>query len=200
MPPPPTAGEPPFVPRQVLLFSGHRVDAPGRAPPRFPAALVPAVAHRIAALLDELGADHHDLALAQAAAGGDLLFLEACLARGVPCRVLLPLPVQAFIAQSVLPSADGEHWLARFDALRARLPGPMVLMDDAIGPTPAGENPWVRAAAWQLDSAFASGAAQVCLVCVWDGGRGDGPGGTAHMVDAVRLRGGQVHWIDTRGL
>jgi len=28
---------PPSAPRQVLLFSGHRIDAAGRAPPRFPA-------------------------------------------------------------------------------------------------------------------------------------------------------------------
>jgi hypothetical protein len=28
---------PPFTPRQVLLFSGHLVDAPDRAKPRFPA-------------------------------------------------------------------------------------------------------------------------------------------------------------------
>ena len=31
----------PFVPRQVLLFSGHMVDAPDRKQPRFPAAKLP---------------------------------------------------------------------------------------------------------------------------------------------------------------
>ena len=35
---------PPFVPRQVLLFSGHMVDAPGRTEPRFPPMLEAAAA------------------------------------------------------------------------------------------------------------------------------------------------------------
>jgi hypothetical protein len=38
------------------------------------------------------------------------------------------------------------------------------------------------------------------LVCLWDGGGSDGPGGTRHMVGEVKQRTGQVHWIDTRSL
>lgn len=201
LPPTPTpSGLPPNVARQVLLFAGHRVDAPGRTVPRFPAALVPAVAQCIVAVLDELGAGPGDLALSQAAAGGDLLFLEACLARGVHCRVLLPLPLPAFVAQSVLPSVDGERWRTRFEAVCARLSEPMQTMDDALGPTPPGVNRWVRATDWLLSSAFADGPAKVRLVCVWDGGDGDGPGGTGHMVDEVGRRGGHVRWIDIRNL
>ncbi|MDH5541248.1 MAG: DUF4071 domain-containing protein, partial [Rhizobacter sp.] len=70
--------KPPFVPRQVLLFSGHMVDAPGRAKPRFPAAMVPRASAEIEAVLDKLGAGEGDLALTQGAAGGDLIFAEAC--------------------------------------------------------------------------------------------------------------------------
>ncbi|ENO83944.1 hypothetical protein C667_24449, partial [Thauera phenylacetica B4P] len=36
-------------PRRVILFSGHMIDAPGRAEPRFPPALAPAAAAHIAA-------------------------------------------------------------------------------------------------------------------------------------------------------
>ena len=74
----------PDGPRQTILFTGHMVDAPDRAVPRFPATRVDAAAHRIAAVLDEIGAGPEDLALTQGAAGGDLLFAEACLA--APCR------------------------------------------------------------------------------------------------------------------
>ena len=45
---------PPFVPRQVLLFSGHMVDTPGRPKPRFPPAMVPAATAQIERALDEL--------------------------------------------------------------------------------------------------------------------------------------------------
>ena len=69
-------------PRLVFLFSGHMVDAPDRAEPRFPAEKEGIAARAIAAALDQLGAGPGDLALAQAANGGDLLFLEACKARG----------------------------------------------------------------------------------------------------------------------
>jgi len=75
-------------PRRTLLFTGHMVDAPDRAQPRFPATRVDAAARRIGAALDEIGAGPEDLALTQGAAGGDLLFAEACLARGVPLRTL----------------------------------------------------------------------------------------------------------------
>jgi hypothetical protein len=37
-------------------------------------------------------------------------------------------------------------------------------------------------------------------VCLWDGGGGDGPGGTAHMYHEVKRRTGRVDWIDTRSL
>src|SRR5690606_8967289 len=36
-----------FEPRQILLFSGHMVDAPGRATPRFPASKAPVAAKAI---------------------------------------------------------------------------------------------------------------------------------------------------------
>ena len=69
----------PDGPRQTILFTGHMVDAPGRATPRFPATRIDAAARRIAAALDDIGAGPEDLALTQGAAGGDLLFAEACL-------------------------------------------------------------------------------------------------------------------------
>ena len=84
--------EPRFVPRQVLLFSGHMVDAPDRPTPRFPAAKLAPAGAALQQALAQLGAGPEDLALAQGAAGGDLLFLEACRQRGVRCQVQLPLP------------------------------------------------------------------------------------------------------------
>ena len=67
----------------------------------------------IAAALDELGAGPGDLALAQAANGGDLLFLEACKARGLRLVLMLPFAEAYFIARSVCRRAGGARWRAR---------------------------------------------------------------------------------------
>lgn len=183
----------PAAPGQVLLFSGHRVDAPGRPNPRLPANQVPVAAARIAAALDALQAGPRDLALSQAAAGGDLLFLEACQQRGVPARVCLPLPVPAFVEQSVRPS--GADWCHRFDAVCARLAEPPRVLAPA-----ANEDPFARCNAWLLQEALAWGPQRLRFICLWNGTTGDGPGGTAHMVEAVCHHTRHIHWIDTRTL
>lgn len=194
------AATPMSSPRQVLLFSGHLVDAPDRPQARFPAEKVGAAARRIAAELERLDAGPADLALTQGAAGGDLLFAEACLARGVPVQLLLPLPEAEFIAQSMLPCVDGAAWRDRYRAVKARLTLPPMLADEVLGPLPPDANPFERANHWLLDSALAHGAQRVRFITLWDGSGGDGPGGTRHMVDEVRRRHGESIWIDTRSL
>ena len=60
--------------------------------------------------------------------------------------------------------------------------------------------PYERCNRWLLYTALAWGVDRVHFVCLWNGGGGDGPGGTAHMYEEVAARTGQVHWIDTRTL
>ena len=189
-----------LVPRQVFLFSGHMIDAPGRPDPRFPPSCEPAAAKEIGGLLDRLGAGPGDLALSQAAAGGDILFIEAAVARGLHCRVLLPFDEPEFIRRSILPSADGAAWRDRWLALRARLAEPPLVMHEQLGPTPHGQNVFERANRWLMDAALASGSGTLRFICLWNGAGGDGPGGTKHMMDEVTRVAGQVHWIDTRTL
>jgi hypothetical protein len=180
-------------PRQVLLFTGHMVDAPGRAVPRFPPDRVPAAAVAIAKVLDRLRAGPEDLALTQGAAGGDLLFAEACQARGVPLQLLLPQAEDRFVEDSVCASADGAAWADRYRSVRGRLAvAPRVLVpgDEA--------SVYERANRWMLDEAVAHGVRRLRLLALWDGSGGDGPGGTRHMIDEVRRRHGQVFWIDLR--
>jgi len=186
------------APRLVLLFSGHMVDAPGRATPRFPADKVPIAAREIESVLDRLGVDARDLALTQGAAGADLLFAEACMQRGVRLQLLLPLAEDEFIRRSILPSVDGESWRRRYLALKARLVDAPRVMADELGLLPPNMNAFERCNLWLLSSALAHD--KVHLICLWDGGGGDGPGGTAHMVDEVKRCGGQVTWLDTRRL
>ncbi len=61
----------PWQPRRVILFSGHRVDEPGRATPRFPLDKVPIAAAAIGQALQRIDAGPDDLALTQGASGGD---------------------------------------------------------------------------------------------------------------------------------
>jgi hypothetical protein len=200
---PPGPAPAPVPPRQVLLFSGHLMDAPGRAVPRFPPALEAAARHAIDAELQRLGAGPADLALAQAAAGGDLLFLEACQRRGLQLQVLLPFDEARFLDESVRGAAyNAEHgpWVGRYQALRQRLGRPPRLMPDELGPLPPGADAFEQCNRWLLDTALAAATDGLSFICLWNGGGGDGPGGTAHMVDEVKRRGGSVCWIDTRRL
>lgn len=184
-----------WQPRLVLLFSGHRVDEPGRATPRFPLEKVPIAEAAIGQALQGIGAGPGDLALTQGASGGDLIFAEACLTRGVRLQLLQPFAEDEFIRRSVSPSAG--DWGARYRAVTAKLSDPVRCLQE-LGPSDA--DPYERCNLWLLDTALAFGPERVRLLCLWDGGGGDGPGGTRHMVQEVKKRHGDVIWLDTRTL
>jgi tetratricopeptide (TPR) repeat protein len=189
-----------WEPRQVILFSGHMIDAPDRRTPRFPADKEEVAAQKIAEALESFRAGVEDLALCQAAAGGDQLFLEACQKRGVRCQILLPLPESEFIERSILPSAQGDSWRQRYFQLKERLMDPIRIMPDELGPLPSGVDPFERCNLWLLYTTLAWGIEKARFVCLWNGGGSDGPGGTEHMYNEVKKRTGQVTWIDTRKL
>ena len=199
-----SAPKPPPHPHRVILFSGHMVDAPDRAAPRFPPACVPAAAAQIAAALDQLQAGPDDLGLTQGAAGGDLLFAEAAQERGMALQFLQPFDEAEFIERSVRPVCDGDDWVARYRAVAARLANPPQVMPaptaGAAPPCDARDNPFERCNRWLLDTALARGGDQVWLLCLWDGQGGDGAGGTAHMVGEVQRHHGHVIHIDCRRL
>ncbi len=189
---------PPFAPRQVLLFSGHMVDAPDRPTPRFPLAKEAGARAALEQALAALEAGPEDIALTQGAAGGDLLFTEAALARGVRVQWLQPLPEPEFIQRSVLCSAGAEGWRARYFAAKARLAEEPRCMPQELGPPPRGVSVWERGNQWLLHTTLAYGPEKARGVVLWDGGGGDGPGGTRHMVEEIRRRTGRVSWINIK--
>lgn len=196
---------PDFMPRRVILFSGHRIDAPDRRTPRFPAEREALAARCIAEALDEWEVGPDDLALAQGGSGGDILFLEACRARGARLEMLLPCDEPEFIACSILPSAGGERWVDRYRALKSALASPPRVLPE--GPlrlsrlaVPADAGRFERCNLWLLDTALAWGADRLCFLCLWNGGGADGNGGTAHLFREVKRRQGRVDWLDTRSL
>jgi len=183
-------------PRRVLLFSGHMIDAPGRAQPRFPADKEPLAAAAIAGTLDRLGAGAEDLAICSGACGGDLLFAEAALARRARLELYIPFDEPTFLARSV--DVADRDWRLRYLAARSR--ATLHVMPAERGPTPDGEDAYERNNLWMLEAATRFGAGKVDFICLWDGQQGDGPGGTRHLMEEVGRRDGRTHWLDTRRL
>lgn len=184
-----------FKPRRVFLFSGHMIDAPDRAEPRFPAAQEAVAARAIGATLDTLGAGPQDLALCSGACGGDILFAEACLRRGVRLEIWLPFDTATFLEKSV--SFAGDKWRTRFHAIQD---DPLATLSIIPGQTefaPDAANPYARTNLWLLQSALARGEEKLHFICLWNRQGGDGPGGTEHMHYEVNKRTGQVHLLDT---
>jgi hypothetical protein len=73
-------------------------------------------------------------------------------------------------------------------------------MPDELGPVPSGVDSFERCNLWLLYTALARGIEKVRFICLWNGGGGDGSGGTEHMYNEVKKRAGQVTWIDTQKL
>lgn len=194
----PALYRPDWLPRRVLLFSGHMIDRDERAKPRFPEAMTEIAAEQIAKTLNQLGADHHDLALTQGACGGDLLFAAACLQRGVQLQLLQPFAEAEFIERSVRPG--GDSWLERYRRVRESLLQPPLSAPVQSDQPSSGMNAYQRCNLWLLNTARQYGPERLILLCLWDGEAGNGPGGTAHMIEHARHMHARIIWLDTRSL
>ncbi|HET6757255.1 MAG TPA: TRAFs-binding domain-containing protein [Burkholderiales bacterium] len=186
------------VPRKVFLFSGHMIDAPDRPEPRFPPSKERVAQQAIAQKLAKLDAGADDLAICSGACGGDLLFAESCLERGLRLEVHLPFEVPLFIEKSV--SFAGESWRNRFMKVCQHKNTKVYVMTEELGPTPRTLNPYERNNLWQLYTALAYGFSKVHFICLWNRKGGDGPGGTQHMFESVKKRSGEVYVLDTNDL
>jgi hypothetical protein len=124
------------------------------------------------------------IGMSSAASGGDILSHEACAELGIKTILLLPLPADRFRSESVSPAGAG--WEKRFDALlKGRGAPPCLATSDQLPTWLSGRqnyNSWQRANLWLLQEALTVGAESVSLLALWDGTKGDGPGGTEHMI------------------
>jgi class 3 adenylate cyclase len=93
----------------VVVFSGHMIDRPGRAAPRFPAEQEPHVREEIRQYLRSVNAG---FGYSSAACGADIIFCECLLEMGAKVHLVLPCPVNSFKRQSV--SWAGPEWEKRF--------------------------------------------------------------------------------------
>ena len=152
-------------------------------------------ASEIGRTLDQIGAaGASDLAICGGACGGDLLFAEASIARNLRLELYLPLPENEFLAQSVdFANAD---WHQRY--LMAKATAQLHITPNELGPS--NEDPFERNNLRMLDVATSFGAEKLDFVCLWNGEGGDGPGGTQHLMQAVKSKGGNTYWLDTTKL
>ncbi|MEW5958136.1 MAG: TRAFs-binding domain-containing protein, partial [Chloroflexota bacterium] len=183
-------------PVKIFLCAGHMIDHPQRQEPRFPPGMEAEARRRIEKALDKLEATSNDMIITPGiACGADILFIEACLQRGMAVEVYLPFAEARFIEESVSFAGDG--WVERFYQIRQNQRVTIHLQPDRLGPVPEGDNPFSRNVRWSLYSTLCYGIERVRLIVLWNGKGGDGPGGTGHMVKEVRHLGGIVEHIDT---
>jgi len=187
-----------WIPKKVILFSGHMIDAPGRIEPRFPAAKEEVVRRAISEKLDRLNAADEDLALCGGACGGDLIFAEECLKRGLHLQINIPFPEAKFLEKSV--TFAGDAWRMRFNQVKMHGNCNLLVMPDELGPTPGNKDSYERNNNWLLYTALSWGLDKVSCIALWNGRQGDGRGGTNHMIETVKRYSGETHIIDTTTL
>jgi hypothetical protein len=192
------AEEPPKPPprTRVIVFSGHRIDAPGRKQPRFPPESVDRATDMVRAAVaaeKELARGAPVEGIAGGASGGDILFHEICADQGIPTTLLLALPRDAFAAASVADA--GPDWLERFRILTEHLTVKFLSNSTELPRWLAAREDysiWQRNNRWTLHTALSRTDLDVSLVVLWDGKGGDGPGGTEDMVKLANSRGVRV--------
>lgn len=161
----------------AILFTGHMIDKPGRPEPRFPPDLEPLAAARIARVVEpyakkEMGAV---MGFASCAQGGDILFHEQCRAVQIPTTIVIPFPPEVFIQKSVI-GIPGSDWERRFWQLWTKT---AEKQREALD-LPQSDSAYGTCNIRLLERAQEYGA--VHLIALWDGQRGEGPGGTADLV------------------
>ena len=190
--------------KRILLFTGHRVDAPNREKPRFPAAKEEVAKQKIKeAVAGEMTTSGRiAYGIAGGASGGDILFHEVCEELGIPTQLYLALPRGEYVTESV--ASAGPKWVDRFDRLHKKLPVRILSNSDEL-PRWLRDKPnyslWQRNNLWMLHNALAdAGGENVALIALWNGEKGDGPGGTEDLVQKARERGAKTVILNTKDI
>jgi hypothetical protein len=160
------------------------IDASDRKEPRFPPSQVKRVSRELDEAFDAWGVGPGTTILCGGARGADILAAEAGLRRGAGVYVCLALPPDEFERCSVvLPDSD---WATRFRSLLER--AEVEVASDANDTSTDGTDVFERANARLVELAN-SRTDRPHAALVWDGGRGDGPGGTADLVRRLGFSG-----------
>ena len=142
------------------------------------------------------------LGVAGGANGGDILFHEVCEELDIKTEMLLALPRDQYVSASV--DSDDKNWVKRFDAQLAKHPNPPILANSPELPQwlefKKDYDFWQRNNLWLLSQALSRGAEHRTVIALWDGDKGDGPGGTEHMVSLAQAHDSEFVWLNTKEL
>ena len=98
----------------------------------------------------------------------------------------------------------GPEWVEKFNKLVKDNPPAVVLSgEDKLPPWAegiVGYGVFQRGNIWMMEDALLNLDADVTLLALWNGQAGDGPGGTADMVELARSHGAKVVIKDTNEL
>jgi class 3 adenylate cyclase len=177
----------PLAPPRVAFFCGHifRADTEAEA----------VLEAEIARVLRE---EQIGFVYGALAAGADILFAEAALARGLDLHVILPFVEEDFLAQSVLPGGAG--WLERYEACRDRATSVTYASDIAYFGDPAQYGYASRMAMGLARLRAQHLLAEPVQLAIWDGKPVIGPAGTGADVAAWRGQSGRTVVIDSGGV
>lgn len=166
---------------RVVLASGHMVDSPDRAQPRFPPDQEERVTREVRAVFDRWGVGPGTTLVCGGARGADIIAAEAARNRGGHVRLCLALPLETFEQRSVhLPDSD---WTARFRALLEV--AEVTVLPEGDRSDIDGEDVFARTNAWMVDVARSLSPDPPSALLVWNGQGGDGPGGTLGLVERL---------------
>lgn len=183
----------------AFLFAGHRIDMPGRQEARFPPILENEVRRKINQVLDLSEADDSDHAfLSGIACGGDILFIEAALERGLKIHVHMPCAEADYIEANVSPG--GNHWVERFYQIRNHRDVNIYYQANRLRPAKPGVDPYERNIRWTLYSSLILGIDKVRLIALWDGqaetNQDEDGKLVSRMVVQMRQMGGMVEHLN----
>ncbi|HRQ42542.1 MAG TPA: hypothetical protein PLD25_31895 [Chloroflexota bacterium] len=184
---------------RTFVFAGHMLDRPDRAIQRFPAHLEDQARQHIDEALDKLKADTNDrVYIGGAACGGDILFIERCLERGLHVNIYLPYSEPLYIKQFV--SFGGDRWVERYYTLRNHPQVDIRFQIERLGKVKKGDNLYERNNRWALYSSLILGIDRVRMIALWDGNNSaqqdmDGLL-VSHMVSQMRQMGGIIEHLN----
>ena len=181
----------------AIIYSGHMIDAPKRHPARFPYAVryqaLEIIQEQVLEYLGELRRKDIVTGYGQLAAGADLLFAGTLMDAGCDVHAILPQEPAKFLLESVLPSVLGDLEARDYLEITANDRVTWEVVERHKGDIYSATNEQI------VDAAFGEGPLgedqEVHAFVLWDGKGSDGPGGTKHMVETIRSRGGCVTWI-----
>ena len=175
----------------VAAFSGHLIDAPGQARPRFPESAAEPVKASIADVLAHLDVR---IGYASAACGADVLFHECLRQRGGESNVVLPFDRGDFLRTSV--AFAGEPWLRRTERILAE---GSTVEQATRGGYDGEDHLFSYANRLILGKAMLRSRSletEPVLIAVWDGEPNGGRGGTAECIEAWKRSGFTLVVID----